>query len=54
METVSMIVKDLDKGIAHLAISSDSKYLLGTAMNDDHDIAIYNIDQLDDPKLLIK
>jgi hypothetical protein len=44
METMSIIVNDLDKGIGHLAISNDGKYLLGTAMNDDHDIAIYNIE----------
>jgi hypothetical protein len=41
-----MIVKDLDKGIAHLAFSNDGKLLAATAMNDDHDIAIYNIDSL--------
>ncbi len=46
METQSIIVKDLDKGIAHLAISSDGKLLGASAMNDDHDIAIYNIENI--------
>lgn len=43
METQSIIVKDLDKGIAHLAFSNDGKMLAASAMNDDHDLAIYDI-----------
>jgi hypothetical protein len=44
----------LDKGIAHLAFSHDGKMLAATSMSDDHDIAIYNIEQLTSPKLLFK
>ena len=36
----------MDKGIAHLAFSTDGKMLAATAMNDDHDIAIYNLEKL--------
>ena len=46
METESILVGDLKKGIGHLAMSSNGEYLVGTAMNDDHDIAIYDISSL--------
>lgn len=46
METEAILVGDLNKGIGHLAMNSEGTVLAGTAMNDDHDIAIYDISNL--------
>ena len=46
METEAILVGDLKKGIGHLAISEDGNILMATAMNDDHDIGIYDISSL--------
>ena len=46
METEAILVGDLKKGIGHLAMNSKGDLLVGTAMNDDHDIAVYDISSL--------
>ena len=46
METEAILVGHLQKGIGHLAIDKNGEFLVGTAMNDDHDIVIYDISSL--------
>jgi microtubule-associated protein-like 6 len=46
METEAVLVGHLKKGIGHLAIDQNGEFLVGTAMNDDHDIVIYDISSL--------
>ena len=46
MDTVSVIVGDLTKGIGHLDFSPDGRMLIASAMNDDHDLALYDISML--------
>lgn len=54
MESLSMIVGDLEKGIAHVAFSPNGRYLIATAMNDTHDIAIYDVSDMQSPQLYCK
>ena len=54
MESLSMIVGDLEKGISHVAFSPNGRYVVATAMNDTHDIAIYDVSDIRDPKLFCK
>ena len=53
METLSTIVGVLQKGIAHVAFSRNGQFLAGTAMNDDHDIAVYDVSNPKAPKLVV-
>lgn len=46
METELIIANDLKKGIGHLAFNHDGTMLAASAMNDDHDIALYDISKL--------
>lgn len=49
-----MVVGDLEKGIAHVAFSPNGRFLVASAMNDTHDIAIYDVSDIRDPKLYCK
>jgi WD40 repeat protein/Ca2+-binding EF-hand superfamily protein len=51
METMDIIVGQLQKGISNLDFSKSGKYLAGVAMNDDHDIAVYDVSDIRKPKL---
>lgn len=46
METESILVGDLQKGIGHLAFNQEGNMLVATAMNSEHDIAIYDLSNL--------
>ena len=62
MEALVRIREPLQKGINHLAFSSDGKYLVGTAADDDHNIAVFewakgkaeDLSQITDPHLRMK
>lgn len=41
MLTIDTLIGDLDKGIAFLTFSNNGNMLMATAMNDDHDFAMY-------------
>lgn len=47
METLAGIVGDLEKGISKVCFSEDGVYLAAIAVNDDHDLAIYNVEQIE-------
>lgn len=52
METVTLISGQLEKGISHVTFNSNGTYLAGCAMNDDHDIAVYDISNSAAPKVV--
>ncbi len=62
MEALVRIREPLQKGINHLAFSSDGKYLVGTAADDDHNVAVFewakgkaeDLSQITDPHLRMK
>lgn len=52
--SIEIIIGDLEKGISHVDFSKNGKYLAGVAMNDDHDVAIYDVSNILSPKLFSK
>ena len=52
MKTISIMIGDLQKGIAHVAFSRCGQYVAGVAMNDTHDIAVYDVSIAEKPKLV--
>jgi WD40 repeat protein/Ca2+-binding EF-hand superfamily protein len=51
METICRINGKLEKGIASICFGKNGKIIAGVAMNDDHDIAFYNLSDPKNPKL---
>jgi WD40 repeat protein/Ca2+-binding EF-hand superfamily protein len=51
LENFEVIIGDLQKGISHLAFSSSGKTLAGVGLNDDHDIAVYDVSDPRVPRL---
>jgi WD40 repeat protein/Ca2+-binding EF-hand superfamily protein len=51
METMCLVNGHLEKGISQLAFNSTGNFLAGCAMNDDHDLAVYDVSNPHVPKL---
>jgi len=52
MLTLSVIMGNLQKGIGQICFSHDGKLLAGSAMDDEHHLAVYNIENRNQPELL--
>ena len=53
METIKIITGDIKRGIRHVAFSVSGKLLMATGINDDHDFAVYSLDDIKNPRLVL-